>query len=690
MATLKPKIEVDLGLDKAGLDKGLSSAKHELEGLGNQADKTAGKLSRIRSSLGKAGGFLGGAGMVAAGTVIGAAAIKAFGIVKSQIGSVIQAASDMNETVSKTEAVFGDNAEAVKKWGDTAASSVGLSKQAALEGASTVGNLLKGVGVANAELPKMSTNLVQAAADLGSFNNADPAEVLENLRSGLVGEAEPLRKYGILINEAAVQQKALELGLAGANGELSDGAKVQARYALIMEQMGDAAGDFAKTSGGLANGTRILSANIQNMKARIGAGLVPILAKATGGVNKLFAKFDEFSAQGQGGFLAAVNTLQFALSKVFGANAATSITGKLLDFRDAFLTVVDAIKRNMPAIKATVMTLAKIWVTGAQIIFQVLRSLVKLAGWAWSKIEGPVRRFVAFLRGLDFKHGTLGDLIDIFQALAKGDWSSAWKEIKASLEGIWSTLVGLPWGKIFSTALDYIIAGVMAVGDWLFTVALPYLAGKGAELIGALIDAIWNQKTAALLYDVGRFILSALWTGVASLTNWLAGQVSKIPGMMIDAITWAFNWFYNIGAWLLHGLASGVLSVAQSLANAVVGAVSGAIQAGKDALGINSPSKVFAAMGSSIGEGFVKGINGSRNDVNAALSGLAGGMNATVSGSLTMNGGGAAGRAGGGNSSSKTYAFAAGAIQVNGAQNPDAVAREILKAVDRVRSGESK
>ena len=52
------------------------------------------------------------------------------------------------------------------------------------------------------------TSLRPLAADLASFNNIDPTEALDKLRSGLVGEAEPLRSVGVLLNEAAVQAKA--------------------------------------------------------------------------------------------------------------------------------------------------------------------------------------------------------------------------------------------------------------------------------------------------------------------------------------------------------------------------------------------------------------------------------------------------------------------------------------------------
>ena len=104
----------------------------------------------------------------------------------------------------------------------------------------------------------MSTGLVQLAADLASFNNLNPEEVFLKLQSGIVGEVEPMRALGVNLSAAAVNAKALQMGLVNANGELTEQAKIMARYALIMEQTGNAQGDFARTSDGLANSTRIL------------------------------------------------------------------------------------------------------------------------------------------------------------------------------------------------------------------------------------------------------------------------------------------------------------------------------------------------------------------------------------------------------------------------------------------------
>lgn len=200
----------------------------------------------------------------------------AIGSVGDVIQDSIRAASDLNESMSKTEVIFGRSSRAVASWADGMARAGGLSKQAALEAAATFGNLFVGLGRSQEQAMEMSQRLVQLASDLASFNNLDPSEVLEKLRSGLAGETEPLRSLGVFLTEAKVKAKAMEMGLADAHGELSEGDKVLARYQSILEQTTTAQGDFARTADGVANKQRQLNAEIENRKAQLGQKLLPL------------------------------------------------------------------------------------------------------------------------------------------------------------------------------------------------------------------------------------------------------------------------------------------------------------------------------------------------------------------------------------------------------------------------------
>jgi len=288
MATTVASLRILLGLDSKDVRDGAGSVKNELKGVQTEAKKTQSTLSEMKAGLATGVGI--GAGFGAFQLAAKGAALAVNEVV--QIGTqAISSASALNETMSKSSVVFGQSAEAVSKWGDTAAKSLGLSKQAAVEAAASFGNLFEGMGLAQGPAAQMSQDLVGLASDLASFNNISTSDALQKLRSGLVGEAEPLRSVGVLLNEATVAAKAAQLGFEKVNGAFTEAQKVQARYALILEQTKTAQGDFARTSDGLANSQRIANAAIEDASARLGQSLLPVVAKASQGVAELAENF---------------------------------------------------------------------------------------------------------------------------------------------------------------------------------------------------------------------------------------------------------------------------------------------------------------------------------------------------------------------------------------------------------------
>lgn len=246
----------------------LGTAQIPIRATLDQLDKDLnGAKNRVTSALKGIGKIaLGG---LALGAVAAGGAIAAIG------PAAIEAASDLNESMSKATVVFGDSIAAIDAFGKTSAKAFGISKQLAYESTGTFGNLFTAIGLNQGAAADMSVDIVKLAADLASFNNLDPTLVLEKLRSGLVGEVEPLRSLGVNITEALVQQEALNMGLAKTASELTPAMKLQARYALIMKQTATAQGDFARTSDGLANTQRILKATLQDVSASIGTALLP-------------------------------------------------------------------------------------------------------------------------------------------------------------------------------------------------------------------------------------------------------------------------------------------------------------------------------------------------------------------------------------------------------------------------------
>jgi hypothetical protein len=201
------------------------------------------------------------------------------------VKGTITAASDLSETVNKSSVIFGKNASAVQDWSKTSEQAMGLSQQAALEAASSFGDMFTQIGFTGDQAVGMSEQVVQLAADLGSFNNLPTDDVLDRIAGGFRGEYDSLQKLIPNISAARVQQEALNETHKQSVTDLTAAEKATATLKIVMEDGKRAAGDFDRTSDGLANQQKILAATVEDLQAKIGQDLVPILADAAGALS---------------------------------------------------------------------------------------------------------------------------------------------------------------------------------------------------------------------------------------------------------------------------------------------------------------------------------------------------------------------------------------------------------------------
>ena len=248
----------------------------------------------------------------------------------------IKGASDATEEQNKASVVFGESAEQIRKFGETSARSLGISNTEALRSAAIFGNLFRTIKISQPVSADMSETLVRLAADLASFNNADPSQTLEALRSGLVGQARPLRIYGVFLSQARVNQQALVDTGKESIKQLTQAEIVQARYNIILRDSALAQGDFERTSDQAANRSRILRAEIGDLGEKLGDALIPPLTGILGLLNDYFQVANK-AADGTRSFAEAVKGLPGPLG---GAGSGVeSLLGKAtkLYFRFALL-----------------------------------------------------------------------------------------------------------------------------------------------------------------------------------------------------------------------------------------------------------------------------------------------------------------------------------------------------------------
>lgn len=686
----------------------------------NTAD---GKIDSFSSKMQQAGSKMAGFG-------VGLTAGVTAPIVGMALKSV-DAASDLNESMSKVDVVFGDSAASVQKWAEGSAKAFGQSKQQTLEAVGTYGNLFTAMGIGVDKSADMSQSLVVLASDLASFNNIDPTEALEKLRAGLVGETEPLRSLGVNLSAAAVEAKAMQMGLVstsvdmgklqiatdkvalaqqkaadalakhgaestqyksaaiavqtaqrgvekameGSKVELDAATKAQAAYALILEQTKTAQGDFERTSGGLANMTRIVKAQFEDLAAQLGQQLLPIAIKIVEWISNLLAKFQGLSPETQKWIL-IIAGIAAAIGPVL------VVLGTLISSIGAIAGALAAMNPIVLAIVGVVAALAIAWTTNfagiRDAVSSVFGVLQDLGRYIMAVVEDGdylndwLSHIPSFLQPVALAFGTIISVLrDVATEIgawlagnqtafetAKNIWNSASQAASVLFERIISVVsTNLPiwlakltqWSqaawewvvKATPIALAKITEWGVALVSWIGR-KLPDLIATllrwATELVKWIADAIPKAIT-----QLGKFITAIVdWIGgsgktsivnsmpkwVSALLDWITkdlipkvvpelGKLGVAIVQGLGAIVLALgDAALKIGAAIISGIVNGIVAGATAIADAAKNAASSALNAAKEFLGISSPSKrAMEEIGLPFAEGIGAGISAGQSGV---------------------------------------------------------------------------
>lgn len=381
-------------------------------------------------------------------------AVTAFGAfaIGSFASDAVDAANDIAESVSKVQTVFGAASKDIERFADGSAQNLGISRRAALDAAGSYGNMFTQLGLGVDVAADMSKGMLTLTADLASFHNADPTEVIEAQSAAFRGEYDALQKFVPTINAAAVETRALaDTGKTNAS-QLTQSEKALAAYKLMVEGAGSATGDFARTSEGAANQQRIMEAETENATASIGQALQPVLAIVVPMIADMASAFAGLTPQLQTATvaLAAFAAIGIAIGGTFGAIVAALgliiVTAVLVwEHWDEIWTWI----MDHPAYAAIILILAAP-IAMFVLIVGALKTLWSNWNeiWGWIKqaasdakdwIVGAFNDVVAFFEGIP---GAIGNaLSSIYDTITK-PFRDAWHEVENIGGGIIDAIAG--------------------------------------------------------------------------------------------------------------------------------------------------------------------------------------------------------------------------------------------------------
>lgn len=282
-----------------------------------------------------------------AGNAMGAMGKKLLGLAATYVGlrgitggiaALTNAANEASETQNKFEVAFRTSRhEAEKSLEAYAKMAGGLNVSALKEYAASFQLLFNAMAINRDQATGMSTDLSKLAYDLASLYNTSIEEAFTRLQSGIVGETEAVRRFGVDVSEAALKQELLRQGSNKSYESLSNAEKVMLRYNMIMRQTTDAQGDLARTQDSGANVLRRFTEQFERIKIELGQGFRKVIEMVGPKILQFISKID---------FKKVSADIAMVFYRIY-EKAKPAIAFLVNGFR----YVVNAVKEAYPAIK---------------------------------------------------------------------------------------------------------------------------------------------------------------------------------------------------------------------------------------------------------------------------------------------------------------------------------------------------
>lgn len=634
------------------------------------------QFSRAFKGLAKESGLSGlvEAGKTAVTTLatVAAAGATAIGVAGAK---AVSAAADLEQSTGAIEAVFKSGADQMKAFADTAASSVGLTKNEYQELGTLLGAQLKNGGTSIDQLAGKTSDLIGVAADLAAQFGGTTADAVGALSSALKGERDPIERYGVSLKQASIDAKAAELGFTKVGGSFDNEAQQAATLALIMEQTADAHGAFAREGDTLSHQIQVLKAHMGDFAAKVGSLVLPaVTALASAAIEYLVPAMEQLTTWARDVALPALKRFadQFTANVVPKIKAAAGVfqtevlprLKRLIDWLTttvppAISRVVAFFERFGHAIGAAASVIGT-FVAGFN-AFAKIKAIIEAAKVAWAALNATMSANPIFL-----VVAAIAALVAIFVALYENNETfrnavnAAWEQIKAAaavvvewftanvvpkLQAAWAAIVdawNAVWPKLQEAWATYgqpvadlivnIFTGVAA--NWgtiwegiktVFTGVWEILSSVVSTVVG-VISGIIQVWTSALsgdwqgVWEGIKTIFSSVWEGIKGI---ISGALSIVQGYITGAMGVISGIFSGVWASISSSVSSAWNSITSAISSGVSTAVSYVASLPSRALSaLGNLGSTLLGAGKSLIQGFINGITSMIGSVRDTLGSL--------------------------------------------------------------------
>lgn len=468
-----------------------------------------------------------------------------------------KSASDYEENLNKIDVAFGDSAQSVKDWSNNALEQYGLSKVAATEAASGFGALAKGIGIAEGDAAEMATTLTGLTADLSSYFNADTETSAKALEGIFTGEAEALKKFGVVMNDTSLDAFAKEQGKSWK--DMSQSEKTMLRYQYVMSKTADAQGDYARTSDGTSNSVRTLKSALSDLATAVGVQLLPIITPLVTKLTEIVTKLSELDPATLdiivkiGLVVAALGPLITVVGNVMTVAGSLMIgLGKIVGFLGPGGLIVAGIAavvlggawliNNWDSVKAKAEELKKkvvaAWNWLKEKLEPIVTGLKDSVVSAWGKIKTGVTTAAEKVR-----------LFVTAKWAALKKWAiGIWTGFKLSVAAIWTNIKTSVSNTVtnMSTAVQEKWNALKSAISTTVTNMWLAITAKWTAIKDSVSDTIDNMKTywnnfKTWVATIFKIAWGTAWTGVVNKFSTIFDKIKEKAKATINAVIGFLN-----------------------------------------------------------------------------------------------------------------------------------------------------
>lgn len=210
-------------------------------------------------------------------------------------GASFKLGADFEQAMGKMEVVFEDSSKNIEKWASTALRDFGLAKSTAITMVSDFGALFKGMGMSIQQTEEWSKTLTERTMDLSNFYDTSVEETTNALNAIVTGQTEPLRKFGINMTQATLQEYAFANGIKKKVSEMTEAEKVQLRYNYVIEKTNIAVGTTARESDSATGQIERFKQGTRELGTSFSEHILPIITPVINGINGMVEGFANLS-----------------------------------------------------------------------------------------------------------------------------------------------------------------------------------------------------------------------------------------------------------------------------------------------------------------------------------------------------------------------------------------------------------